>query len=103
VRDDAQAVASRDLEVFERGVTAFGSTQLVAAAAAFERGDSAAGSSLLDSARAVFGMSANALAGDDEVRHVRSMKGKSGDELKKDARGLERKMLSNFGNENSGY
>jgi Ca-activated chloride channel family protein len=103
VEDEAQAVASRESAVFERGVSAFASTQLVAAAAAFERGDTSGANSMLESARSLFGMSANALAGEAEVRHVRGLSGQSGDQLRHSARDLERKNLVNFGRENEGY
>jgi Ca-activated chloride channel family protein len=103
VEDEAQAVASRDGVVFERGLSAFASTQLVAAAAAFERGDTSGANSMLESARSLFGMSANALAGEVEVRNVSNLRGQSGDQLRHSARDLERKKLVNFGKGNEGY
>ena len=105
VLDDAAAVnASRDEAVFSRGIGAVGSLKLVAAAAAYERGDVAAASSLLDNARSLFGMSADALAGQSEVDSVRRNFGSaSAGQRKEMARSLEKKKLTDFGRENSGY
>lgn len=104
VSEDAGEVAnSKNGEVFERSLSAFASTHLVAAAAAYERGDSSAGESLLGNARALFGMSAQALAGDAEVSQVRHMANESVEARRSTARGLEKKLLVNFGNTNEGY
>jgi Ca-activated chloride channel family protein len=104
VDDVNQVNASRDEAVYARGITAVGSLQLVAAAAAYERGDVAAASSLFDSARAVFGMSADALAGQTEVDETRRAYGSASNEGRKEmGRKLERKKLSDFGRSNEGY
>jgi Ca-activated chloride channel homolog len=106
VVDDLEEVTrSRDEAVFSRGISAVGSQQLLAAAAAWERGDSTGASSLLDNARSLFGMSADALAGESEVDQLRQQFKKTAGTVEKRefARGLERKKLSNFGLENSGY
>ncbi len=105
VVEDAELVTrSRDEAVFSRGVSAVGSEKLLAAVAAWERGDSRGATSLLDNARALFGMSADALAGSDvdEVRQ-RLSKSASAEDKRDYQRKLERKKLSNFGLENSGY
>lgn len=104
VEDPAQVAASRDEGVYARGIGALGSLRLVAAAAAYERGDDAAARSLLDNARSLFSLSADALAGEAEVEHVRSSFSAASPAGRKDlARGLERKTLANFGKENEGY
>lgn len=105
VVEDPELVArSRDEAVFSRGVAAVGSEKLLAAVAAWERGDSSSAFGLLDNARALFGMSADALAGSDvdEVRQ-RLSKPASAQDRREYQRGLERKKLSDFGKENSGY
>lgn len=106
VVEDAQTVASsRDEAVFSRGIGAVGNLKLVAAAAAWERGDAAGAGNLLDDAKALFGMSADALAGDAKVAEVRQGLSRSNNayEKREYARGLERKKLTDFGLENSGY
>lgn len=104
VEDAAQVAAARDEAVYSRGVSAVGSLNLVAAAAAYERGDLSLADSLLNNTRALFATSADALAGEAEVQSVRKSFGSaSATERKHLARDLERKKLSNFGRENEGY
>ncbi len=104
VDDVAQVDASRDEAVYARGITALGSLQLVAAAAAYERGDVATATGLFDSARAVFGMSADALAGQAEVDDTRRAYGSASTEERKSmGRKLESKKLTSFGRMNEGY
>lgn len=105
VEENELVKRSRDEAVFSRGVGALASQKLVAATTAWERGDTATASSLLDNARALFGMSADALAGDTEVATMRKQFATlSGATEKRDyARKVERKKLSHFGLENSGY
>lgn len=104
VDDPALADATRDEPVFARGVTAAGSLQMLAAAAAFERGDEATANGLLDNARALFGMSADALAGQAEVEEARTSFSRADRESRKGmARGLEKKKLTEFGRGNEGY
>lgn len=104
VEEPGLVEASRDEGVYSRGIGALGSLRLVAAAAAYERGDDAAARSLLDNARSLFSMSADALAGEAEVEHVRSSFGSANAASRKDlARTLEKKKLVNFGKENEGY
>ncbi len=106
VVEDADAVkGSRDEAVFSRGIGAVGNLKLVAAAAAWERGDTAGAGSLLDDAKAVFGMSADALAGDTQINEVRQeiSRSRNAQEKREYTRHLERKKLTDFGLENSGY
>jgi Ca-activated chloride channel family protein len=104
VEDPALVERSLDQAVFSRGIAAVGSEKMLAAVAAWERGDSSSALGLLDNARALFGMSADALAGSDvdEVRQ-RLSKPASAQEKREYQRGYERKKLTNFGLENSGY
>lgn len=105
VADAATFEASRDEAVFTQAVTAMGTVQLAAAAAAYERGDDALGFSLLGNARSLFGMSADALAGESETldRVGRDMVGATPEQRKHVSKSLEKKFLSNFGRENEGY
>ena len=106
VVEDAEAAAhSRDEAVFSRGIGAVGNLKLVAAAAAWERGDTARAGSLLDDAKALFGTRADALAGETQVNEVRQglHRLNNAQEKREYARGLERKKLTDFGLENSGY
>lgn len=103
--DDAQrAGLGRDEALWARGVTASGGSRMVAAAAAYERGDTHQAASLLDSANALFGSSADALAGQSEVRQMRvDFGGASADKRKELSRSLETKKMSDFGRANEAY
>lgn len=105
VADAATFEASRDEAVFAEAVTAMGTVQLAAAAAAYERGDDALGFSLLGNARSLFGMSADALAGQSETldRVGHDMVGATPEQRKHLSKSLEKKFMSNFGKENEGY
>jgi Ca-activated chloride channel family protein len=104
VADTAAFEASRDEAVFSQAVTALGSVKLAAASAAYERGDEASALNLLGNARSLFGMSADALAGTTEVDRVQRDFSKADPSQRKAlARGLERKLMGNFGKENEGY
>lgn len=95
---------SRDEAVFSKAVNALGAVKLAAASAAYERGDEASALSLLGNARSLFSMSADALAGDAQVEEVqRSFSQADAAKRKALARGLEKKLMSNFGRENEGY
>ncbi len=105
VEDFDLVTASRDETVFSRGVNAVGSAQLVDAAQAWERGELDRATAFLASARQVFGMSADALAGNAKVDEVQQglRLSNGAQERREYARGLQRKKLSDFGLENSGY
>jgi Ca-activated chloride channel family protein len=103
--DDSNAANTvRDEGLWARGVNAAGSSRMVAAAAAWESGDMAKVSSLLDSANSLFGQSADALAGQTEVRKMRSdFSNASADQRKDLSRSLEKKKLADYGREAEAY
>ncbi len=104
VDSDQAFAATRDEAIFARGVSAEGQQQLVAAAQAYERGDVSTAGSLFDGAKRLFGMSADALAGQDQVERVRRDYFQASPvERKGLTRSLEKKSLSTFGKGNEGY
>jgi hypothetical protein len=104
VSDVAAFEASKDEAVFSQAVSALGAVKLAAASAAYERGDEASALSFLTNARSLFSMSADALAGQAEVDRVQhDFSNADAQQRKSLARGLERKVMQNFGKEDEGY
>lgn len=107
VTDDAGLeTGSRVEPVFSDCVRAMGARKLIEAAGAFDRGDRALAFSLLDNARSVFGLSADALAGEEaDLRAVRGRWERTQDptDRRREALGLERHKLTSFSKETYGY
>ncbi|MHB8879120.1 MAG: vWA domain-containing protein, partial [Myxococcaceae bacterium] len=103
VSDDAALVRRTDQAVTENANRAVSAQQLTLAAAAYERGDRASAFGILDNMRSLFGMSADALAGDDlGAVKTRWAAAKTGEEVRYEAKSMEKKAMKNFG-ENNAY
>lgn len=103
--DAQEAEASKDVMVTAACILAIGSTQMVAAAQAFERGDRSAANGLMSAARGIFSQSADALAGeiaDVEKTTKRWANTHDAQAISHEAKGLSRKKMLNFG-ENNAY
>ncbi len=104
IDDSKSAELKRDEGLWARGVNAAGASRMVAAAAAWESGDMVKVTSLLDSANALFGQSADALAGQSEIKKMRSdFSNASADQRKDLSRSLEKKKLVDYGREAEAY
>ncbi len=103
-REESFSKEGVDQALADQGLRVLGSQQVVQAAEAFERGDRASAFALLDNARGLFGMSADALAGDDkEVQQLKSrwQTTVDPDAVKHESLNIEMKKMQNFGMNNA--
>lgn len=102
--DLSEVNSSRDETLHADVARAFGNEQLQAAAEAMERGDRGGALSLLDNARALFGMSADALAGEEStLTQTKSAWSRHGYDASLESKNMMKKTLKSFGETNNAF